>query len=103
MRAFGGFLAGREVTKELVVAYKEMLVDSGYAIKSVNSMLASINSLFTFLGWLDCKVKAIKQQRQIFCSDKGGIYPAAERRKAKEKRPPEFDSSDDLRNGHSRE
>ena len=69
VRAFGGFLAGREVTKELVVAYKEMLVDSGYAIKSVNSMLASINSLFTFLGWLDCKVKAIKQQRQIFCSE----------------------------------
>ena len=69
VRVFAVFLAGREVTKEHAVAYKQKLVDDGYAIKSVNSMLASINSLFSFLGWLDCKVKAIKQQRQIFCSE----------------------------------
>ena len=30
-------------------------------------MLASINSLFVFLGWDDCKVKTIKEQKQIFC------------------------------------
>ena len=69
VRAFAGFLYGREVTKENAVGYKQKLVDNGYAIKSVNSMLASINSLFSFLGWLDCKVKAIKQQRQIFCGE----------------------------------
>ena len=32
-------------------------------------MLASINSLFSFFGWYDCKVKAIKQQREIFCKE----------------------------------
>ena len=32
-------------------------------------MLASINSLFSFLGWYDCKVKAIRLQHQIFCSE----------------------------------
>lgn len=69
MRAFVGFLAGREVTKEIAVAYKQKLVEDGYAVKSVNSMLASINSLFAFLGWLDCKVKAIRLQRQIFCGE----------------------------------
>ena len=69
VRAFAGFLYGREVTKENAVGYKQKLVDNGYAIKSVNSMLASINSLFSFLGWLDCKVKAIKQQRQILCGE----------------------------------
>ena len=69
VRAFADFLAGREVTKEIAVAYKQKLVDDGYAIKSVNSMLASINSLFSFFGWLDCKVKSIKLQRQIFCSE----------------------------------
>ena len=69
VRVFAVFLTGREVTKEHAVAYKQKLVDDRYAIKSVNSMLASINSLFSFFGWFDCKVKAIKQQRQIFCSE----------------------------------
>ena len=69
VQVFTGFLAGREVAKEIAVAYKQKLMDDGYAVKSVNSMLASINSLFSFLGWLDCKVKAIKQQRQIFCGE----------------------------------
>ncbi len=66
---FAGFLAGQAVTKDAAVSYKQKLLDDGYAVKSVNSMLASINSLLSFLGWLDCKVKAIKQQRQIFCSE----------------------------------
>ena len=69
VRAFASFLSGREVTKELVVAYKQKLIDEGYAVRSVNSMLASINSLFSFFDWFDCKVKAIRQQRQIFCSE----------------------------------
>ena len=69
VQVFTGFLAGREVAKEIAVAYKQKLMDDGYAVKSVNSMLASINSLFAFLGWLDCKVKAIRLQRQIFCGE----------------------------------
>lgn len=32
-------------------------------------MLASLNSLLTFLKREDCKVKQIKQQRQIYCSE----------------------------------
>ena len=67
--AFAAFVAEREVTKELAIAYKQKLIDDGYAVRSINSMLASINSLFSFLGWYDCKVKAIKLQRQIFCSE----------------------------------
>lgn len=67
--AFMCFLDGREITKELVIKYKQKLIDNGYAVRSINSMLASINNLFSFLGWYDCKVKAIKQQRQIFCNE----------------------------------
>lgn len=69
VRTFTAFAHGQTVTKELAVAYKQLLTEKGYAIKSVNSMLASINSLFSFLGWFDCKVKAIRQQRQIFCDE----------------------------------
>ena len=67
--AFVVFLTEREVTKELVIEYKQKLMDAGYAVRSINSMLASINGLFSFLGWYDCRVKAIKLQRQIFCSE----------------------------------
>ncbi len=69
VRAFLRFLGGAEVTKELALAYKNDLVVKGYAVRSVNSMLASLNSLFSFLGWEDCKVKTIRQQRQTYCAE----------------------------------
>lgn len=67
VRAFFAFAGGKDVTKELTVAYKKSLVDSGYAVGSVNSMLASLNSLFRFLRWEDCKVKNLKTQKKIYC------------------------------------
>lgn len=67
--AFLRFVQDAEITKELTIDYKQKLIDARYAVRSINSMLASINSLFSFLGWYDCKVKAIKQQHQIFCSE----------------------------------
>ena len=63
------FTGGAEITKELVIAYKNKLKDDGYAVRSINSMLASINSLFAFLEWHDLKVKTIKVQQQIFCPE----------------------------------
>ena len=68
-RAFLLFAQERAVTKELTVAYKKSLVESGYAVRSINSMLASLNSLMTFLGWTDCKVKNLRCQRQAYCAE----------------------------------
>lgn len=74
------FIEGKPVTKELTVAYKKHLVESGYAPGSINSMLASLNSLFRFLGWEDCKVKSIKTQKKIYCpADKELTKPEYER------------------------
>ena len=64
--AFTAFASDEEVTKELVMGYKSRLLSKNYAPRSINSMLASLNSLFSFLGWGDCKVKAMKVQQQIF-------------------------------------
>lgn len=69
VRTFTSFISEEEITKESVIAYKNMLINDGYAPRSINSMLASLNSLFSFLGWLDLKVKSIKLQRQIYCSE----------------------------------
>ena len=57
------------VTKETVIAYKQRLIDSGYALRSINSMLAGINSLFSFLGWHELRVKSLKVRQQVFCPE----------------------------------
>lgn len=66
VKLFFAYVKSVEITKEKVIAYKNKLICNNYAIRSVNSMIASINSLFVFLGWLDLKAKNIKLQRQIY-------------------------------------
>lgn len=67
--AFARFVGAGELTKEIVIAYKKHLLEQGYAIRSINSMLASVNSFLAFLGRDDCKVKSIRTQRQTYCPD----------------------------------
>lgn len=74
--AFTAYADGAEITKELAIAYKNKLKEGGYAVRSINSMLASINSLFAFLGWHDLKVKSIKVQQQIFCPEEKELTKA---------------------------
>lgn len=74
IKAFAKYAEGA-VTKETVIAYKKHLQEH-YAVRSVNSMLASINCLFTFLGWHDLKVKALKLQQQVFCPEERELTKA---------------------------
>ena len=39
-------------------------------------MLASLNSLFTYLGWHDLKVRTVKVQREIFCPEEKELTKA---------------------------
>jgi len=66
---FLAFSSGLPVTKEHTVAYKQCLQERGYAIRSINSMLVSLNSLLQFLGWSDCRVKTLRCQRQTYCPE----------------------------------
>lgn len=74
--AFYAYADGLLVTKETVIAYKNKLLTDNYAARSINSMLASINSLFSFLGWADLKVKSIRLQRQIYCPEEKELTKA---------------------------
>ena len=76
VKAFMAFADGNEIDKDFVVVYKQKLIGDGYAVRSINSILASINSLFAFLGWYDCKVKALKLQREIYCSEEKELTKA---------------------------
>ena len=69
VRTFFLFAGQSAITKELVILYKNTLLEKNYAVRSINSMLASLNSLLEFLGWGDCKVKNLKLQRQIYCAE----------------------------------
>lgn len=76
VRSFAAYQNGTEVTKDTVITYKSKLLSETYAARSINSMLASLNTLFAFLGWADCKVKSIKLQRQIYCSEEKELTKA---------------------------
>ena len=69
VRAFLGYMQGGAVEKTAVMAYKQQLIERGYAVRSINSMLASLNSFFRFLGWNDCLVRSIRTQRQTYCPE----------------------------------
>ena len=76
VRAFLACVGEAEITKEMVIAYKNKLLSENYAARSINSMLASLNGLFSFLGWTDLKVKSIKLQRQIYCPEEKELTKA---------------------------
>ena len=61
------WLGERAVSKALVIEWKKSLQDCGkYAPATINAKLASVNAFLTFAGWTECKVKALRLQRQVF-------------------------------------
>lgn len=75
VKIFAIFADGNEITKETVIEYKKHLQEC-YAVRSVNPMLASLNSLFVFLDWHELKVKSIKLQQQIYCPEEKELTKA---------------------------
>ena len=65
---FISYLNVRNLTKSIVIEYKQSLINENYAITSINSMLASINCYFIFINRLDLKVKPLKIQQNIYTS-----------------------------------
>lgn len=69
VRCFASYLGENMVSKESVMAFKQHLLQKNYAVRSVNSMLASVNSFLTYVGWLDCRVKSLRIQKKIYCAE----------------------------------
>ena len=64
IRAFARW-SGGAVDRGLVLTWKAQLT-AQYAPATVNAMLAGINRFFAFMGWPECKVKALRLQRRSF-------------------------------------
>ena len=76
VKVFMDFINGNgKINKEILLQYKEWLIQK-YAINSVNSMLASLNQYFEFLGVPNLKVKRIKVQKQPFLQEKKELTEA---------------------------
>ena len=61
------WLGGRPIDKERIIEYKEFLL-ARCAATSVNSMLAAVNSFLAWAGWGECRVKAVRIQRETFAA-----------------------------------
>lgn len=68
LRALMEFLQGRELTKAILISWKEKLIGE-YAPASVNAMLAAVNGYLRFMGWLELMVKPLKIQRSLFLEE----------------------------------
>lgn len=68
LMTFYRFTGNTPLTKKLVIDYKADL-QSRYAVRSVNSMLAAVNGLLLHFRWQDLRVKTIKIQRQLYCPE----------------------------------
>ena len=62
------WLNGAAADKATILEYKEK-IKSKYAVRSVNSIISSLNSFFDFVNWRECKVKLLKIQKQIFADE----------------------------------
>jgi len=75
INTFAEWANGREITKALVLEYKNILIEQ-YAPASVNSVLSSLNGYFNYIERYDLKVKNLKVQRQIFCKSEKELTKA---------------------------
>ena len=67
---FFNYTKGEQLSKELIIRYKEMLQEK-YRPASVNAKLAAINGFFSFMGAGQLKVKQLKFRERHFVQRKG--------------------------------
>ena len=67
--AFVRFAGERPVSRMLILDYRQYLMELGYTVRSVNSMLAGLNSFLDYLGIPECRVKNLKRQQEIYCPE----------------------------------
>lgn len=68
VRALADFLNGRDISKGLLLEWKEALIEA-YAPASVNTMLAAVNRFLAFCGLGDLRLRKLKIQKSLFLSE----------------------------------
>ena len=68
LTALLAYLDTAPLTKAELIGWKEHLLQR-HAPSSVNSMLAAVNSFFSFMGWPELKLRPLKIQKALFCDE----------------------------------
>lgn len=63
------FLAGRELTKEAMLEYRQRLCDKDEKPQTVNAKLSGINAYLKAIGRADCCIQLLKIQRRAFIDE----------------------------------
>ncbi len=62
---------GKEITKELMISYKNSLWESGkFKVSSMNSFLVAANRFLRFCGWYEAVVHTYRVQKEAFMPKK---------------------------------
>lgn len=65
VKSFCSFTGGLFPGKETVLSWKKHL-SGNYRPRSANSMLASLNHFFSWMGWEELRVRAFRIQEEIY-------------------------------------
>lgn len=68
VRALAAFLNGRNISKGLLLEWKENLIEQ-YTPASVNTKLAAVNSFLRFCGLNELRLRPLKIQKALFLSE----------------------------------
>lgn len=68
LQALVYFLKGEELTKEVLIRWKEQLINE-YAPTTVNVMLSAINGYVRYMNWTELIVKPLKIQKCLFLEE----------------------------------
>lgn len=72
---FLNFTQCKPIDKAMMLDYKALLGNQ-YAPSSTNSMIAAINAVLQFMGWVDCCINQFKVQKKAFCSEEKELTKA---------------------------
>lgn len=64
------FTRGKELNRNCMMQYKDMLWLQGYKAKTVNVYLAAANAFLKYMGWDEARVKSCRIQRKAFREEK---------------------------------
>ena len=65
---FTAFKSNGQLTRELLLRYKEYLLEK-YKVASANSMIAALNAYLRFLGKAELCIKQFRIQKKVFCHE----------------------------------
>ena len=82
LRKLSEYASGHEITKELMIGYKEDLRKK-YKLTSINSFLVAANRFFEYAGWYGLRVKTYRIQKEVFVPENRDLSKAEYKRLVK--------------------